>query len=142
MDQHVDVLRHRLRGLCDNADEAGSGGVDGSSGCETFHEREMVFSIQGTASQPLCLRVRRPAVTQTEESQQSCWQLRYIGQPELVNRSTVVRSCYDIACGENAVEFLTELGCRLDYEFVARGFLFRKGRMKVRGRKLKIIIRR
>ena len=37
LDTHVDVLKHRLRGLCDNVD----------SGQETFHEREMVFSIQG-----------------------------------------------------------------------------------------------
>ena len=36
-DTHVDVLKHRLRGLCDNVD----------SGHDTFHEREMVFSIQG-----------------------------------------------------------------------------------------------
>lgn len=36
-DQHVDVLKHRLRGLCDNLD----------AGHEIFHEREMVFSIQG-----------------------------------------------------------------------------------------------
>ncbi len=42
----------------------------------------------------------------------SCDQLRYVGQPELGNRPTVVRSCYDIACSSNVVEFLTELGCR------------------------------
>jgi mediator of RNA polymerase II transcription subunit 18 len=29
------------------------------------------------------------------------------------------------------VEFLTELGCRLEYEYAAKGFMFRKGRMKV-----------
>ncbi|TRY62843.1 hypothetical protein TCAL_00427 [Tigriopus californicus] len=117
LDTHVEVLKHRLRGLCDNVD----------SGQETFQEREMVFAIQGTSSQPLHLRIRRPL-----EQQAECpWQLRYIGQPELGNRPTLVRSCYDIACSDNAVEFLTELGCRLEYEFVAKGFLFRKGRMKV-----------
>lgn len=42
-----------------------------------------------------------------------------------------MRSCYDIACSENAVEFLTELGCRLEFEYVAKGFVFRKGRMKI-----------
>ena len=53
-----------------------------------------------------------------------------------MNRPTIVRSCYDIACSENAVEFLTKLGCRLDYEFVLKGFLFRKGLMKVTVSKL------
>ena len=116
LDTHVDVLKHRLRGLCDNVDAG-----------ETFQEREMVFTIQGTTSQPLNLRVRRPL----DLASDCPWQLRYIGQPELGNRPTIVRSCYDIACSENAVDFLTELGCRLDYEFVAKGYLFRKGRMKV-----------
>ena len=61
----MDVLNHRLRGLCDNVD------IDR----ETFDEKEMVFSIRGeqrgvrvqrdefvyisgTATQPLTLRVR------------------------------------------------------------------------------------
>ena len=87
----------------------------------------MVFSIQGTGSQPLNLRVRRPL----DPNLECPWQLRYIGQPELGNRPTIVRSCHDIACSENAVEFLIELGCRLEFEFVAKGYLFRKGRMKV-----------
>ena len=48
LDSKVDVLNHRLRGLCDNVD----------IGRETFDEKEMVFSIRGTATQPLQLRVR------------------------------------------------------------------------------------
>ena len=40
-------------------------------------------------------------------------QLRYVGQPEMSQKATIVRSCYDIACSNNVVEFLTELGCRL-----------------------------
>ena len=46
-------------------------------------------------------------------------------------RATSVRSCYDITCSDNAVEFLTELGCRLEFEYIAKGFVFRKGRMKI-----------
>ena len=42
-----------------------------------------------------------------------------------------MRSCYDISCSENAVEFLTELGCRMEFEYVSKGFVFRKGRMKI-----------
>ena len=60
------------------------------------------------------------------------WQMRYLGQPEISQqRSTVVRSCHDIACSENAVEFLSQLGFRLEFEFAAKGFIFRKGRMKI-----------
>ena len=36
LDSKVDVLNHRLRGLCDNVD-----------GKESFNEKEMVFSIRG-----------------------------------------------------------------------------------------------
>ena len=64
LDPHVEVLKHRLRGLCDNVD----------IGTETFHEREMVFSIQGTASQPLNLRVRRPM--DPAAAGETPWQLR------------------------------------------------------------------
>lgn len=130
LDSHVEVLKHRLRGLCDN--------VDG--GTETFAEREMAFSIRGTGSTPLNLRVRRPLLdhppqpqSQQQQQQQSDvpWQLRYIGQPELGNRPTIVRSCYDIACSDNVVDFLQELGCRLEFEYIAKGFIFHKGRLKV-----------
>jgi len=117
LDSHVDVLNHRLKGLCDNVD----------IGQETFHEKEMVFSIRGTSPQPLTLRVRHSL----DPNCKVPWQLRYVGQPELGNRATVVRSCYDIAISSNILEFLTELGCRLDFEYVAKGFLFRKGRIKV-----------
>ncbi|XP_040572335.1 mediator of RNA polymerase II transcription subunit 18 isoform X2 [Lepeophtheirus salmonis] len=120
LDPHVDVLKHRLGGLCDNVDPS-------SSGHETFQEREMVFTIRGSSGQPLTLRIRRPLDPHSDIP----WQLRYVGQAELKNRATVVRSCYEIACSSNAIEFLLELGCRLDYEFVAKGFIFRKGRMKV-----------
>lgn len=36
MDTHCEVLLHRLRGLCDNADEPP----------ETFHDYEMVYQIR------------------------------------------------------------------------------------------------
>lgn len=118
LDTHLDTLKHRLRGLCDNSLQPE----------EHFYEREMVFSIRGTSSQPLTLRVRRPEQPSKSDGP---WQLRYLGQGELGQRTTLVRSCYDIACSENAVEFLTELGCRLDFEYVAKGFVYKKGRMKV-----------
>ncbi|XP_066586237.1 mediator of RNA polymerase II transcription subunit 18 isoform X2 [Prorops nasuta] len=102
MDSAVEVLLHRLRGLCDNVD----------SETETFYDHEMCFSIRRgpPPEQPLLLRVRRAL-----DYQDMPWQLRYIGQPELGDKSrpTIVRSC------------------RLDFEYIARGYMFRKGRMKV-----------
>ncbi len=90
--------------------------------------RSRNFSIPAPApaksfgSDRLRLRLRNPAKISvnlqlsgwvfTYKLLHSCDQLRYVGQPELGNRPTVVRSCYDIACSSNVVEFLTELGCR------------------------------
>jgi len=117
LDSHEATLNHRLRGLCDNVD----------TGKEMFHEKEMVFSIRGTSTQPLTLRVRHSM----DPGAKIPWQLRYVGQPEMSQKATIVRSCYDIACSSNVVEFLTELGCRLEYEFICKGSIFRKGRIKV-----------
>lgn len=37
LDQYVEVLLHRLRGLCDNVD----------SGPESFHDHELCFTLRG-----------------------------------------------------------------------------------------------
>ncbi|XP_046740106.1 mediator of RNA polymerase II transcription subunit 18 [Diprion similis] len=120
MDSAVEVLLQRLRGLCDNVD----------SRPETFRDHEMCFSIRRgpPPEQSLLLRVRRAL-----DHQDMPWQLRYIGQPELGDKSrpTIVRSSIDIATSSTVVEFLTELGCRLDFEYIVQGYMFRKGRMKV-----------
>lgn len=87
-------------------------------------------------------------------SQELPYQLRYIGEPELgtgtlrifiisstntnkylppgdKTRPTIVRSSIDVAVTPSIVEFLTELGARLEFEYIARGYMFRKGRMKI-----------
>lgn len=120
LDSAVEILLHRLRGLCDNVD----------SGPETFHDHEMCFSIRGNQNQPLLLRVRRAL-----DFPDMPYQLRYIGQPEMgvgdKARPTIVRSSIDVACSSTVVEFLTEMGCRMDFEYISRGYMFRKGRMKI-----------
>ncbi|KAK7873550.1 hypothetical protein R5R35_008793 [Gryllus longicercus] len=118
MDSAVEVLLHRLRGLCDNVD----------SGPEPFYDHEMCFSISAGSMQPLLLRVRRAL-----DYQDMPWQLRYIGQPEIGDKSrpTIVRNSIDIGTSATVVEFLTELGCRMDFEYIVRGYMFRKGRMKI-----------
>lgn len=51
------------------------------------------------------------------------FQLRYIGQPDLGDktRPTVVRSSLDIACSGMLIEFLNELGCRIEFEYSVKG---------------------
>ncbi|XP_050536048.1 mediator of RNA polymerase II transcription subunit 18 isoform X1 [Daktulosphaira vitifoliae] len=118
LDSAVEVLLHRLRGLCDNVD----------SGPETFHDHEMCFSIRSATPQPLTLRVRR-AIDYLDMP----YQLRYIGQPELGDKSrpTILRNSIDIATTPTIVDFLTEMGFRMDFEYILRGYMFRKGRMKI-----------
>jgi mediator of RNA polymerase II transcription subunit 18 len=63
LETHVEVLNHRLRGLCDNVD----------CGQEKFNEKEMVFSIRGTSTVPLTLRVRHSL----DPASRIPWQLRH-----------------------------------------------------------------
>ncbi|XP_055308898.1 mediator of RNA polymerase II transcription subunit 18 [Sitodiplosis mosellana] len=121
LDSAVEHLLHRLKGLCDNVD----------SGPEQFQDHEICFSLRmPNQPNPLQLRVRK-ATAETDQFQP--YQLRYIGQPELGDRTrpTVVRSSINVACTPSVVEFLTELGCRVDFEYINRGYMFRKGRMKI-----------
>ena len=81
----MDVLNHRLKGLCDNVD----------TDRETYDEKEMVFSIRGielffndviiciaiplclgTATQPLTLRVRHSM----DPNSKIPWQVGTIGK--------------------------------------------------------------
>lgn len=94
---------------------------------ETFHDLEVCMSMRQPNQVPLQVRVRRALGTRDLP-----FQLRYIGQPELDrSRPTLVRSSIDVGCTSTVLEFLTELGCRVDFEYVSQGFLFRKGRMKI-----------
>ncbi|XP_047028274.1 mediator of RNA polymerase II transcription subunit 18 [Helicoverpa zea] len=122
LDSAVEVLLHRLRGLCDNVD----------AGPETFDDQEVCFSLRDPNQQaaPLMLRVRKAL-----DYRDMPFQLRYIGQPDLgvgdKNRPTVVRSSLDIACSGMLIDFLNELGCRIEFEYSVKGYMFRKGRMKI-----------
>ncbi|KAM3935723.1 mediator of RNA polymerase II transcription subunit 18 isoform 1-T2 [Leptodactylus fuscus] len=116
LDQGLESLLHRLRGLCDNMEP------------ETFADHESVYLLKGQQASPFVLRARRPL-----DRPGAPWHLRYLGQPEAGDRSrhTLVRNCVDIATSEVLPEFLQEMGFRMDHEFIARGHLFRKGVMKI-----------
>jgi mediator of RNA polymerase II transcription subunit 18 len=56
-----------------------------------------------------------------------------LGQPELgdKNRATLVRSCVDVNVSGNVSSFLEEMSFKLDFEYLSKGFIFKKGRMKI-----------
>lgn len=122
VDASKEVLIHRLRGLCDNAD----------SQPDTFHDHEMVFQLSSPQQQTLGVHLRHSLMDV------ECWHLRYIGSAEIGDKSrhTLVRSCFDIGVSDTIVKYLNEIGFKLDYEFVAKGYFFHKGRMKVTVSKL------
>lgn len=117
-----------MKGLCDNVETAP----------EQFSDYEACFSLrspiteqlQNQQTPPLLLRVRK---SNDPADSAMPFQLRYIGNPELgdAKRPTLVRASFDISCSPTILDFLTEMGCRLEFEYTIRGYLFRKGRMKI-----------
>lgn len=118
LDDSCEALLHKLRGFCDNAD----------SPPETFHDHEMVYTIRSASGSSTSLRVRKSL-----DHNSNPYHLRYLGQQELgdKSRATIVRNCIDCSTSNNCVQFLIDMGFKLDYEFVLKGYMFRKGRMKV-----------
>jgi len=122
LDAHQPTLLHRLRGLCDNAENSP----------EAFRDYEAVYQIRNSNSaqgSPFVLFRVRHALDRPEAPAH----IRYIGNAEMGDRSrpTLVRACLDVAVSSNVREFLMEMGFRLDHDYVAEGFFFHKGRMKV-----------
>uniref|UniRef100_T1H324 Mediator of RNA polymerase II transcription subunit 18 n=1 Tax=Megaselia scalaris TaxID=36166 RepID=T1H324_MEGSC len=118
LDSASDHLFQRLKGLCDNVE----------SGPQLFNDHELCLSLRApNQPQPLMLRVRRSLDVDAP------YQLRYIGQPEVGDRTrpTLVRSSIDVGCTSTVIDFLTELGCKIDFEYFSKGYMFRKGRMKI-----------
>lgn len=71
---------------------------------------------QPNSPQPLLLRVRRAL------GRDAPFQMRYLGQPEVdMRRPTLVRSCMDCACTNGILDFLSEMGFRLEFEYIAKG---------------------
>ncbi|XP_054160725.1 mediator of RNA polymerase II transcription subunit 18-like [Oppia nitens] len=118
LDDSCEQLLHKLRGFCDNCD----------SSAEPFQDHEMVFTIRAPNGTNTSLRVRKSL-----DVPNNPYHLRYLGQQELgdKNRATIVRNCIDCSTSSDCVQFLQEMGFKLDYEFVLKGYMFRKGRMKV-----------
>ncbi|KAL7887281.1 hypothetical protein AOLI_G00050020 [Acnodon oligacanthus] len=116
LDQSLDSLLHRLRGLCDNMEP------------ESFADHELVYLLKGQQGNPFILRARRSLAHPTAP-----WHLRYLGQPEVGDKSrhALVRNCVDVAASHSLPDFLNEMGFRMDHEFVAKGHIFRKVELSV-----------
>jgi mediator of RNA polymerase II transcription subunit 18 len=119
VDAHRDLLLHRLTALCDSVD----------TGTEKFHDHEIVYSLKATPAVPAVILRVRHALDRPEEP----WHIRYVGQADAGDRSrhTLLRSCIDIGVSENVQQFLSQMGFGIDFEYVVKGYLFRKGRLKV-----------
>lgn len=119
LDSQCDYLLHRLNGLCDNID----------TGPEKFHDHELVYTLRAMpAVPPVILRVRH-ALDQPDD----LWHIRYMGQSDAgdKSRNTLIRSCLDIGTSVNIAKFLSEMGFVLEYEYVVKGYMFQKGRLKI-----------
>ncbi|KAM4581411.1 mediator of RNA polymerase II transcription subunit 18 [Odontesthes bonariensis] len=116
LDQGLESLLHRLRGLCDSLEP------------ETFTDHELVYFLKGQQGSPFILRARRSL-----SHPNAPWHVRYLGQPEVGDKSrhALVRNCVDVSASHSLPEFLNEMGFRMDHEFVTSGHLFRKGAMKI-----------
>lgn len=117
LDESVEMILHRLRGMSD----------DSTENSIKFKEHEMVFSMRESNTSTVSVRVRRSLV-EPDQPATMCYQ----GHPELgdKNRPTTVRTCIEVNCTPNVAAFLQELGFRLEYEYVTQGWRFRKNRMK------------
>lgn len=116
LDQSLESLLHRLRGLCDDMEP------------ESFADHELVYLLKSQQGNPFMLRARRSLLQPT-----SPWHLRYLGQPEVGDKSrhALVRNSVDVSTSHSLPDFLNEMGFRMDHEFAAKGQVFRKGQMKI-----------
>ncbi|XP_033118878.1 mediator of RNA polymerase II transcription subunit 18-like [Anneissia japonica] len=129
LDSARETLVHRLKALCDNV----------QLHPETFNDHEIVYALRSNNAQNVISLRARHALDQPADS---AWQLRYLGQPEMgdKNRGAAMRSYLDTCTGPNLPDFLTEIGFKMDYELVCKGYMFRKGKMKVTVTKLYKIV--
>ncbi|XP_064384123.1 mediator of RNA polymerase II transcription subunit 18-like [Halichondria panicea] len=116
-DSELPSLLHRLRGL---ADFATCGGI-------AFIDKEQTYKIEIGNTRSV-VRVR-----QSLDNAEAPLQLIYTGQLDLgdANRPAGVRSCVHTACSNSAAECLKEIGFMAVYELILRGYVFRKGQMKI-----------
>lgn len=118
LDDSVDILLQKLKGMCDSSDETTS----------RFKEHEIVYSMREPSNQTVSVRVKK----QLAPPGQPCL-LTYLGHPEIgdKNRPTTVRTCVEVNCTSNVCSFLQELGFVMDFEYISQGWQFQKNKLRV-----------
>jgi len=121
-EKNFKFLVNRLRGLCD-------GGASATTHHDNlFDDHEAVYVIKSGNTNNVSLRVRRSLAHPNAPHQ-----LRYLGNVEGLdkNRSATMRSCMEVETSDNISTFLEHMGFRFDYETVLKGYLFRKGLLRI-----------
>lgn len=130
LDESIDILLHRLKGICDNSEE---GGIK-------FKEHEMVYSMKagtsnynnpaanGNNSNIVSVRIRKQLLNPDQPAT-----LCYIGYPEAREKNlTTIRTCLESSCTQNVCTFIEALGFKLDFDFLKQGWLFKKNKINAK----------
>uniref|UniRef100_A0A1I8B2Q9 Mediator of RNA polymerase II transcription subunit 18 n=1 Tax=Meloidogyne hapla TaxID=6305 RepID=A0A1I8B2Q9_MELHA len=105
----------RLKGLCD------------PGGPIPFFEHNMVFKLKTGSDSPVQVQMRRRFKTDNLH-----WHCRYIAIPETAVRDVIVRKVIDsLIYSNDMMSFVKSLGLRMEYEYIANGFLFTKRDVRV-----------
>jgi mediator of RNA polymerase II transcription subunit 18 len=95
---------------------------------EQFDDHEIVYTLRIPAASNVSLRVRYAL----DDLPNPIYHLRYVASADLDKSQNVsVRQFHDCCVTKNIQLFLQELGFAYDYEFYAKGDIYRKGRMKI-----------
>ncbi|KAI1728483.1 med18 protein domain-containing protein [Ditylenchus destructor] len=113
-----DQLLQRLRGLC-------------NPGITPFQEHNMCFKLKTGTDSPVQVQMRRRFNTKSGDPMY--WHCRYIGIPEAnIKSPVIVRKTLDsMIFSTDMMEFIKTLGLRMEYEYIADGWLFTKGNIKI-----------
>uniref|UniRef100_A0A914IGW7 Mediator of RNA polymerase II transcription subunit 18 n=1 Tax=Globodera rostochiensis TaxID=31243 RepID=A0A914IGW7_GLORO len=124
---HKDQLMQRLKGLCD------------PDGPTSFFEHNMVFKLKTGLESPVQVQMRRRFRVDALH-----WHCRYVSQPEAHIKAScerddeeeapdvVVRKVIDsLIYSTDMMSFVKSLGLRMEYEYIANGFLFTKGDIRI-----------
>uniref|UniRef100_A0A915N640 Mediator of RNA polymerase II transcription subunit 18 n=2 Tax=Meloidogyne javanica TaxID=6303 RepID=A0A915N640_MELJA len=105
----------RLKGLCD------------PGGPVAFFEHNMVFKLKTGTDSPVQVQMRRRFKTDNLH-----WHCRYIAIPETAVKDVIVRKVIDsLIYSNDMMSFVKSLGLRMEYEYIANGFLFTKRDIRV-----------
>ncbi|KAL3088727.1 hypothetical protein niasHS_008946 [Heterodera schachtii] len=115
LNDQKDQLIQRLKGLCD------------PDGPTPFFEHNMVFKLKTGIESPVQVQMRRRFKVDTVH-----WHCRYVSQPEAHIKDVVVRKVIDsLIHSTDMMSFVKSLGLRMEYEYIANGFLFTKGDIRI-----------